>query len=92
MGVGTMITCREVSEILSRDTLGAQPLRRRVGVRLHLLICKYCLHFARQLRALRAASRAAAADFDREAPALERKIADAMRANGAARRRAKPDA
>lgn len=51
-----MPTCRDVSRLQS-DALD-QPLSppRRIGLRLHLLACKWCRRYGRQIRFLRRAA------------------------------------
>lgn len=49
-----MMTCAEVSELVSASLDRALPLPQRFGVRLHLLMCKPCALYDRQLRSLRA--------------------------------------
>ena len=70
-----MMRCREVSTLVSTGELGGQPLRRRVGVWLHLMMCQHCRRFRRQLQTLDRAFRAIVVGFEREKPAdLERRV------------------
>lgn len=48
-----MLSCREVTEILGTDSLGEISWHRRLGVWLHLLLCRHCRRYARQLRSIR---------------------------------------
>lgn len=73
-----MISCREVSTLVSTDGLGAQPLWRRLAVRLHLMMCAGCRRFASQIRAIRQGADAAGQTFDREADGIEARAARAM--------------
>ena len=52
-----MISCKSVAKLLSSDGLAGLPWWKRAEVRLHLLMCKYCSRFARQIEQLRAAAR-----------------------------------
>ncbi len=52
-----MLSCKEVSLLLSRSCDQDLPWRTRLAIRLHLLYCRGCARFARQLRFLRAAAR-----------------------------------
>lgn len=52
-----MLSCKEVVEILSSETGGIDPHRqfswmKRAGLRLHLMACRHCARYARQLRVL----------------------------------------
>lgn len=47
-----MRTCREVTELVSASLDRDLPLTGRLGVRLHLLMCKPCALYERQLRSL----------------------------------------
>lgn len=57
-----MMSCREVSELVSRSLDEDLPLLTRVKVRLHLMMCRMCAAFARRVRILRAQLHAASAD------------------------------
>jgi predicted anti-sigma-YlaC factor YlaD len=52
-----MLTCREVTELATDHMEGVLPLRRRVGVRLHLLLCGACRRYLAQMRTVTAALR-----------------------------------
>lgn len=52
------MTCRETSRLVAEDALGA-TLSQRLGMRLHLLMCRYCRQYRSQLRAMGAAARKA---------------------------------
>ena len=52
-----MLRCREVSKLVSESMERDLPLRQRLAVRLHLMMCRMCAGFARQLRLLRRAAR-----------------------------------
>jgi predicted anti-sigma-YlaC factor YlaD len=52
-----MLTCKEVSELVSQSLDRKLSLRERLGVRVHLLVCNACDRFAAQMRFLRAAAR-----------------------------------
>ena len=44
-----MIACKEVASILMSDRLASQTWMRRVEIRLHLAMCKFCSRLAPQL-------------------------------------------
>jgi hypothetical protein len=48
-------TCKEVSALLIAREDRALPLAERVGLRLHLAMCKACPRFERQVLTMRAA-------------------------------------
>ncbi|MFO7767638.1 MAG: hypothetical protein R6W82_01570 [bacterium] len=45
-----MMTCREVSELNGTGQIEEAGVLTRVKVRLHLLMCRHCPEYARQLR------------------------------------------
>ena len=67
-----MPSCKEVTARVSESLDRRLPLRERLKVKLHLLICRACLRMVRQMALLRDASRRyaldeAAPDASREA-------------------------
>lgn len=56
-----MLRCREVSELVGTDRLATASLRERIGVRMHLMMCRHCRAYARSLRRIAEASRRLAA-------------------------------
>lgn len=67
-----MPSCREISRAVASDALEGAPMRRRLGVRMHLLMCRHCRRYARQIRALGRAAREVLAQPSEEAASLER--------------------
>ena len=65
-----MFRCHDVSQMVSRSMDARLPLRHRLGVRMHLLMCRYCSLFSRQLVMLRKMSRHI--DDDMEAPCTDK--------------------
>ncbi len=51
-----MPTCREVSRLQSYSLDHPLSLPRRFGLRLHLLVCKWCRRYGKQIRLLRRAA------------------------------------
>jgi hypothetical protein len=47
-----MMTCQEVAHAIASDALMDAPLRRRLAVRMHLMLCRRCHRYARQIRAI----------------------------------------
>jgi hypothetical protein len=64
-----MLSCSEVSRLCASEELRHAPLRRRLGVRFHLLVCTHCRRYLRELRLIGAAARA---DAQRLLPDAER--------------------
>ena len=52
-----MISCKSVATLLMSDQLQAQSWWRRMEVRLHLAMCRFCSRLARQIEQLRSATR-----------------------------------
>lgn len=50
-----MMKCKQVSQLVSRALNERLSMRERFSLRLHLLICKYCLRFSQQLNSLNVA-------------------------------------
>ena len=47
----TMLTCRDAARLLAQDEMGTSRVER-VGLRLHLLMCRFCRRYKAQLGAL----------------------------------------
>ena len=54
-----MISCKNVAKLLMSDQLQAQSWWKRLEVRLHLAMCRFCSRLARQIEQLRSAARGA---------------------------------
>ena len=52
-----MLTCRDVTDLATEYQEGALPLLRRLGMRLHVLMCGACRRYLAQLRTVTAALR-----------------------------------
>ncbi len=50
-----MLTCKEVTHLISESLDRELPLSKRIGVRVHLSLCKFCRRYRRQLFFLRKA-------------------------------------
>lgn len=48
-----MLSCKDVTKLLSESMDHSLPLGKRIGVRLHLIICKWCARYERQLLLIR---------------------------------------
>lgn len=47
-----MLSCREISRLVSEQIDRKLPLRRRIEMRLHFMMCRACSLYARQIRQL----------------------------------------
>lgn len=75
-----MMSCKELSLLVSKGELAAAPLARRSAAWLHLAMCRHCRAFRRQLEAVaRVAHLAAAADEAEPAASFESRIVDRLR-------------
>ena len=52
-----MISCKNVAKLLMSDQLQAQSWWKRLEVRVHLAMCRFCSRLARQIEQLRSATR-----------------------------------
>jgi hypothetical protein len=59
-----MLSCKDVTKLLSESMDHSLPLGKRIGVRLHLIICKWCARYERQLLLIRETARRLAATLD----------------------------
>jgi hypothetical protein len=74
-----MMTCKEVSTLVSMQQVDEAPLARRMGVWLHLMMCRHCRRFRRQLLRLGSIARLIADDVEREpTPGFEGRILDRL--------------
>ena len=48
-----MLSCKDVTQLLSESMDHSLPLVKRIGVRLHLLMCRFCARYERQLLLIR---------------------------------------
>jgi predicted anti-sigma-YlaC factor YlaD len=74
-----MMTCKEVSTLVSIGQLDEAPPARRMAVRFHLMMCLHCRAFSRQLRVIGRVARVIAGDIEREpTSAFESRIIDRL--------------
>ena len=52
-----MLSCSEVTRLWATDEISTAPFRQRVSVRLHLLMCRFCRRYVRELATIGAAAR-----------------------------------
>lgn len=56
-----MLSCRDVTKLISESMDRTLPFGKRLGVRIHLTLCRFCARYERQLLSIRAAARRLAA-------------------------------
>lgn len=61
-----MMTCKEVSTLVSMGDVEGASLAKRMGVWMHLAMCGHCRAFRRQIALIGRAARLVAAAFERE--------------------------
>ncbi len=52
-----MLSCKEISQLVSQSLDRPLPIGKRLAVRIHLMICKLCSRYQRQLHFLQQAAR-----------------------------------
>ena len=52
-----MFRCKDISQKVSLSMDTSLPLHHRMAIRFHLMMCRYCARFHRQLMLLRTTSR-----------------------------------
>ena len=63
-----MMTCHDVTTLISTGGLPEAPPVRRLAVRMHLAMCRHCRAFRRQVATIARAAHAASLAFERELP------------------------
>ena len=66
-----MFNCKKVTYMVSESLDRELPFVQRMGIRMHLLMCKFCSRFRRQMLALSKIAKA----FDAHAAHLEPSVA-----------------
>jgi hypothetical protein len=51
-----VLSCKDVSELVARSRVSALTFRQRIGLRLHLLMCKACSRVMMQMKFLHRAA------------------------------------
>lgn len=75
-----MMTCKQVSTLVSAGELGHASVRQRVSVWIHLAMCRHCRAFRRQLDFIgRVARGAAKADEAEPRDGFEDDLVDRLR-------------
>jgi len=63
-----MLTCKDVSKLVSDSLDRTLPLRQRIAVRLHLMMCRMCRAYQKQTLLLRNAVKTYARSLDKQDP------------------------
>lgn len=76
-----MLSCNEVTRLLSSEAVRTAPLGQRLAVRFHLLMCQHCRRYVRELAAIgRAARQVLKVPGESDVAGLERRlVAEARR-------------
>ena len=77
-----MLACSEVTRLWATEEIRRAPLTRRLAVRMHLVMCRYCRRYVRELAMIGAAARRAAGQLlgvATSAPDLERRLLEEVR-------------
>ena len=53
---GLSLNCKEATRLQSEALDHKLPFRKRLGLRIHLMICKWCCRYGKQVRFLRDAA------------------------------------
>jgi anti-sigma factor ChrR (cupin superfamily) len=77
-----MLRCNEVTRLCASEDIRGAPWRTRVAVRVHLMMCRHCRRYVRELARIGAAVRALAVDEAREAERDEAVIRRVLRDRG----------
>jgi anti-sigma factor RsiW len=68
-----MLRCKEVTRLCASDEIRSAPLMTRLGVRVHLMMCRHCRRYVRELARIGDAVRALYRD-QAEAPERDEAI------------------
>ena len=67
-----MLNCKEVSHILASEEPVSSRWRQRLSVKLHLLMCRHCRRYSRQIQAVGDAARQIFSDSTEDQTSRER--------------------
>ena len=66
-----MLRCNEVTRLYASEALRSATWRKRIAVRLHLLMCRSCQRYVKELRLIGDEMRRSAEDSPEEAHRIE---------------------
>lgn len=67
-----VVNCEEVSRLIASDEAAQTGWRQRVAIRFHLLMCRHCRRYARQLEQIGRAARQILSDSSPDEDARNR--------------------
>lgn len=70
--ISAMLTCKEVSHALASEEAVSSGWRQRLSVKLHLLMCRHCRRYSRQIQAVGDAARQIFGDSTEDQTSRER--------------------
>jgi hypothetical protein len=76
-----MLRCHEVTQLVASDAIAHAGLFRRLELRMHLLMCRHCRNYVRQIGLIGAGARAlwgAMAPCEEDVAALEVRVLGAL--------------
>ena len=74
-----MLSCKEVSRLVSESLDRKLPWRQRIGVWLHLMMCRLCFGFRKDMLRLREAARQHAEAVEDDADESQATLSDEAR-------------
>ena len=48
-----LLNCSDISRLVSQSMDERLPLHQRAGIKFHLMMCRYCVRYVRQLKLMR---------------------------------------
>ncbi len=66
-----MLTCRDLTRMIASEELAEAGWRRRLGVRFHLAMCRYCRRYVAQLRVIGESARRMLRSGDADSTTLD---------------------
>ena len=74
-----MLSCKEITELVSKSLDTKIPFMKRVELRLHLMVCKFCNRYAKQVRSLHSTIKRGGFDSVDESASLSAEFKDNMK-------------
>jgi hypothetical protein len=74
-----MLSCKDVTQLISESMDTSLPIGKRLGVRLHLIICKWCARYERQLILIRETARRLVATVEAPGETLSEEAKERIR-------------
>jgi hypothetical protein len=74
-----MLSCKDVTQLISESMDTSLPVGKRIWVRIHLLMCKFCARYERQLLLIRETVRRLVGTEDRTGESLSEEAKERIR-------------